>query len=461
MTQQAEHTIRARITAVDLRQVAGLPDDLPDPFIFETVSSNNNLDFYFTHMLESTLRNFAAEAAEGVQFLDSHNSMNLGYGRTFDGRFEIDNSQRPQYKLDNPNAQLAFTPDDVVKRAVLGTYTIPGIQFGGGLTYASTDDFIRAARAKLARDISVGFYGGRWTCDICGGNYRRYNECPHFAGIEYALGEQGDRIVVCTVSIDGAHLAEHSVVYDGATPGAMMRKAEELARHGELEPETVAAIELRYKVQLPTRKSFPVSDLEDKPVRSTNENTAGRGKEIPAPNSPIGDRSMNYEEIVKEARAALTEAGIDDSTPVAGGIRQLIKRGSDARSELESARTAVPESVEGDDLATRVAKIATDLERLRPLADDGRTYRADLVEAALLEGTRALGNDFQQETYKGILERSSLAEIKAMTESWRTIGKAKFPGGRQTTDEDENQEQPNGAHKDGRGVELPAAAHKA
>jgi hypothetical protein len=210
MTQAAEYRIPARITAVDLRQVAGLPDDIPDPFVFETESSNNNLDFYFTHMLESTLRNFAAEAAVGVQFLDSHNSYNLGYGRTFDGRFEIDSSQQPRYRLDNPNAQLAFTPDTAVMRAVIGTYTVPGIAFGGGLTYASTDDFIRAARAKLARDISVGFYGGRWTCDICGGNYRSYQSCQHLAGFEYALGDQGERIVVCTVGIDGAHLAEHS-----------------------------------------------------------------------------------------------------------------------------------------------------------------------------------------------------------------------------------------------------------
>lgn len=106
MTQAAEYTFPARITAVDMRQVAGLPDDLPDPFVFETESSNNNLDFYFTHMLESTLRNFAAEAAVGVQFLDSHNNYNLGYGRTFDGRFEIDSSRAPSTASITPTPGL-------------------------------------------------------------------------------------------------------------------------------------------------------------------------------------------------------------------------------------------------------------------------------------------------------------------------------------------------------------------
>jgi hypothetical protein len=457
MTQAAEYRIPARITAVDLRQVAGLPDDIPDPFVFETESSNNNLDFYFTHMLESTLRNFAAEAAVGVQFLDSHNSYNLGYGRTFDGRFEIDSSQQPRYRLDNPNAQLAFTPDTAVMRAVIGTYTVPGIAFGGGLTYASTDDFIRAARAKLARDISVGFYGGRWTCDICGGNYRSYQSCQHLAGFEYALGDQGERIVVCTVGIDGAHLAEHSVVYDGATPGAMLRKAEELARHGELEPEKAAAFELRYKVHLPTRKSFPVADLEDRPVNVPNENTAGRGKELP---DTTGDEPMNLEQEMQEARAALAEANVNESVPVAGGIRQLAQAAANLQAQLDAVRTAVPEAAVGDDMASRVAWLATELTRLVPLADDGRAYRADLIEEAIAEGARAMGPGFAQEAYRGLLGASTIEVIKRMRDDWRAIGDKTFPGGRQTVDDDENQQESK-AKKNGRSVELPAAAHKA
>lgn len=460
MTQAAEYRIPARITAVDLRQVAGLPDDVPDPFVFELEASNNNLDFYFTHMLENSLRNYAAEAAVGVQFLDSHNSYNLGYGRTYDGRFEIDSSRAPVYRLDNPNAGLAFAPDTAVKRVTLGTYTVPGIAFGGGLTYASTDDFIRAARAKIARDVSIGFYGGRWTCDICGGNYRSYQSCQHLAGFEYALGDQGERIVVCTVGIDGAHLSEVSAVYDGATPGAMLRKAEELARHGELEPEKAAAFELRYKVNLPTRKSFPVADLEDKPVNVPNENTAGRGKDIPAPES-TGDQPMNLEQEMQEARAALTEANVNESVPVAGGIRQLNQAAANLQTQLDAIRVALPETAVGDDMASRVAWLAAEVSRLRPLADDGRAYRADLIDDALAEGVRAMGPEFAQEAYRGLLSSSTIEVIKRMRDDWRAIGDKTFPGGRQTINEDENQSEAGKQKKSGRGVELPAAAHKA
>lgn len=457
MTQAAEYRIPARITAVDLRQVEGLPDDVPDPFAFELEASNNNLDFYFTHMLESSLRNYAAEAAVGVQFLDSHNSYNLGYGRTYDGRFEIDSSRAPVYRLDNPHAGLAFQPDTAVKRAILGTYTVPGIAFGGGLTYASTDDFIRAARAKIARDVSIGFYGGRWTCDICGGNYRKYQECQHLGGFEYALGDQGERIVVCTVGIDGAHLSEVSAVYDGATPDAMIRKAEELARHGELEPEKAAAFELRYKVHLPTRKSFPVADLEDKPAHVPNENTAGRGKELPI---TTGDQPMNKEQELNEARVALTEASVNESVSVAGGIRQLHQTAVDLQAQLDAVRITLPETAEGSDMASRVAWLAAELNRLRPLADDGRAYRADLIDAALAEGVRAMGPEFAQEAYRGLLSASTIEVIKRMRDDWRAIGDKAFASGRQTIDEDENTSTP-ASKKNGRSVELPAAAHKA
>jgi hypothetical protein len=249
------------------------------------------------------------------------------------------------------------------------------------------------------------------------------------------------------------------VVYDGATPGAMLRKAEELARHGELEPEKAAAFELRYKVHLPTRKSFPVADLEDKPVNVPNENTAGRGKELPAPES-TGDQPMNYEEIVNEARTALAEANVNESVPVAGGIRQLHQTAVNLQAQLDAVRANLPETAESDDLIVRVSKLVTDVHRLTPLADDGRAYRADLIEEAIAEGARAMGPGFAQEAYRGLLGASTIEVIKRMRDDWRAIGDKTFPGGRQTVDGDENQPESK-AKKNGRGVELPAAAHKA
>jgi hypothetical protein len=364
-------------------------------FEFTAEASNNSLDFYFTHMLESTLRNFAAEARAGVQFLDSHNSGNLGYGRTFAGRVETLADRQPDWATDRAS-ELAIEPPAEYLRALIDVFTIPGLRFGGGLTFASTDDFIRAVRAGLARDVSVGFYGGEWRCDICGGNYRSYQECQHFAGATYAVGERGDRNVLATVSIDGAHLAELSAVFDGATPGAMVRKAERAARAGEIEPETKRLLEARYRVELPAR------------VVSAGVDLSGRGLARGA-REAAGGKHMDIETLFNDARAAVSEVMTDEMEPGAA-IRHL---------------------------ASEITRLQADVERLTPLADDGRAYRDDLVADALAEGVRAYGEDFAEETYRGVLESAPLETVKRMRADWARTAESRFAGRRQTVDEEE------------------------
>lgn len=170
---------------------------------------------------------------------------------------------------------------------------------------------------------------------------------------------------------------------------------------------------------------------------------------------------MNLEQEMQEARAALTEANVNESVPVAGGIRQLNQAAANLQTQLDAIRVALPETAVGDDMASRVAWLAAEVSRLRPLADDGRAYRADLIDDALAEGVRAMGPEFAQEAYRGLLSSSTIEVIKRMRDDWRAIGDKTFPGGRQTINEDENQSEAGKQKKSGRGVELPAAAHKA
>ena len=172
---------------------------------------------------------------------------------------------------------------------------------------------------------------------------------------------------------------------------------------------------------------------------------------------------MNLEQELTDARAALTEANVNESVPVAGGIRQLHNAALGLQSQLDAVRVALPDTAEGEDLAARVAALATELTRLRPLADDGRAYRTDLINEAVAEGVRAHGESFARETYRGLLDASSLEAIKRMRDDWATIAAERFPGGRQTRDGEESDTAPETqpAKKDGRGIELPAAAHKA
>lgn len=380
---------RIRPFAIDDER-ANLPEGVEDAYTFHIEASNLNLDAYYTHMTRKTLTAFARGAADGVQFLDSHNSRNLGYGRSFGGRVKVDSERQPRFDVPD-GVELAIQPPSQYAYALLDIYTVPGINFAGGLSYASTDDFIRAVNSGLAADVSVGFYGGLWRCDICGNDYRDYRACTHFAGRIYPAGDSGERRVLSTVSIDGAQLAEVSAVYDGATPNASILKARSMAQGGKLDRDTKEFLEVRYQLDIPRGRIFPATWYTE------NENTQE-------------ERIMDYEKIVQDIRSVLAETGADETLEAVEQVRWL----------------------------------AAQVRDLAPLADDGRTYRADLITAALAEGVRAFGQDFNQEQYKALLERSGLNEIKLMTNDWRGIAAKRWPAGRQSNDASETtpQERP-------------------
>ncbi len=406
---------------------------IENPFVRSAEISSNRLDSYFTRMdPATTLRNYAQQAAAGVSILDSHDSRRLGVGYSFTGEVS--------------------TGEDGATVVLSDWYTIPGLRFGGTHSFASTDDYIKAVEAKIVRKISVGFYGGRHVCDICKQNYYSW-DCPHIAGIEYEIeDESGRHRVTATVTIYDATLAEYSLVYANATPGASLRKMEREIKEGRLTPENVHLLESRYRMTLPAAPIVvPGVDLSVKDGRS--------------PANTTGDQPMNLEQEMQDARTALAEANVNESVPVAGGIRQLHQTAVNLQAQLDAVRTAVPETAVGSDMAGRVAWLAAELTRLTPLADDGRAYRADLIEEAIAEGVRAMGPEFAQEAYRGLLSASTIEVIKRMRDDWRAIAAKTLAGGRSTVDGDENQ-QDSKAKKNGRSVSattaaLPAAAHKA
>lgn len=341
----------ARVRSVRETTAQGAP---AEAVTFSAEISNVGLDTYFSHMDDLTLRNFAREAAAGVPLLDSHNSRNLGYGRSFDGRREGE----------------AVSAD---------FFTVPGINFGGAaLTYASTDDFIRALDSRLLRDVSVGFYGGSEICDICGGAVWDWRgDCIHLPGLSYAVGEQGLATLLATYTVSDAHLAEVSVVFSGATPGAELRdKIGRMAEAGRLMPEQARVLESRYRMQLPEAK-----------------------------------RAWAVGGAVVLPPAAAKGADVDDTQ-----LRSLLSVGEDA------------------DLLEEVRALVDEAARLRPLADAGRQYRADLIAEALAEGVRAMGQAFPSETYRAMLDSAELTAIKSLRDSWRTLASERLPGGRLSVD---------------------------
>lgn len=382
---QTELLERARARASD----PAIFDDFP-PFFWSARISTDKLDAYFTHMMPSSLRNYATEADAGVAFQDSHKTdglaRTLGYSLTG--------------KYSGPQGNgIAHTDADF--------YTLAGLD-------APIDTFIRKMRGGIARDVSIGFYGGQFICSICGRDMLTDWDCWHYPGLWYEpRDDEGRKVkdaekVMCTAAVEGAHLAEVSTVYDGATPGAVILKAQQAAADGRLRPETARLLEAHYRIALP-----------------------GTAHGVPGIDLPKGDERMPepHEEQVKVGLQINGHLYLEED------IRTLVDQRDTARAIVTDAHAPDGLSLDGG-----VRWMAEELARLRPLADDGTQYREDWIEHALREGVRAYGAAFAVETHRALLQRASLEEIKTICAQYSGKGDASFPGGRHTVDADEREQ---------------------
>ncbi len=411
--------IPARVRPI-VNRAADLPEGDADNdwFYFTAEISSTSLDSYFTHMDPSTLRNFARDAAAGVSLLDSHDSYKLGIGYSAAGRYEEEGE---------------------TGRAVGVFYIVPGIKFGGKHSFASTDDFIRAIQGEVVRDVSVGFYSGRWICDLCHQPYYgRGSTCQHIAGCEYEIEVDGRMSrQICTVAIHNANLSEVSLVYDGATPGAMILKAEQEAEAGRLSPAMTRQIEKNYRVKLP--KALPAVKPQSLGIASaaagggtgeramTEENTnveqVTAGQPEAAVVEPAGENAADAEAraTVEAIRQVVNESAAPQGTRLVDAVRWLNEQLAQATQERDAARQ--------------------ETARLQPLADQGRAYREDLVTQALAEGVRAMGEAFPEETYRAMLSDAPLEHIRQVRDTFAAQAAERFPGGRQTRDNEEENKQ--------------------
>jgi len=262
------------------------------PFFWSAEISNGNVDSYFTHMLPSTLTNFANDASNGVSFLNSHRHNELPLGRSLRGVYEQD-------------------------RVVADFYTMPGLNLNG----VSTDDFITGVKTGIISDVSVGFYGGQMWCDVCKMDYRSW-DCPHMAGMKYDI--QGGGQVTATVSVDNARLCEVSAVFDGATPDATILKATRMIEAGELKPDAVRMLEARYRMSFATKRSFPGVDLGERK-----------------------SKAMDLEKIFTQLREVLTLAADGDVLATVAALKaerdRLTSQNEVATQEADALRTKLAE----------------------------------------------------------------------------------------------------------------------
>ena len=87
------------------------------------------------------------------------------------------------------------------------------------------------------------------------------------------------------------------------------------------------------------------------------------------------------------------------------------------------------------DEVAQLRPLAAEVERLRPLAEAGQQYRDTLIDAAIAEGVRAVGETFAEETYRHVLGESEVDTIIRLRDDWATLARHRFAGGRQSQEE--------------------------
>jgi hypothetical protein len=311
-----------------------------EPFFWTALASNQRVDSYFTRMNESSLQNYVNDADDpGVQFQNSHNVREVGFGRSLGGQ---------------------LTGRSGHKEALIDFYAIRGLA-AGGLT---SDQFIDGMRAGIYNDVSIGFVPARMICNICGKDWlKRWDwlfgggddeACSHWPGREYKKDDKA-KPEVCVLDVQDARLSEVSIVYDGATPGAgiaAVDMARMLSGEGKLSETDRTFIERIYRVRIaPPAGIYGGVELERlRTMETQDDNKEAVVEDDPQPQTrktalrsgakPQGetDPAKRMETLREKYGSSLGELG-DDPYEVIGTLaeRVLAQDGEIAKLATEAA----------------------------------------------------------------------------------------------------------------------------
>jgi len=354
------------------------------PVFFTVDASTNVVDSYSTIMGDSTLANFAADAGEGRAVLDSHRSSETGFGKSLTG-------QVVATKVNGESAKAVRS----------SFFTISGYRHRD----IDTDSLIAGIETGMHSDISVGFFippgEGLMRCSICGENMLDWDSCSHFAGLSYDVDtNKGTEKRVAIGTIENARLSEYSLVYDGATPGAAVVKAIRMIEAGEVDPATVDRLGRAYHREFKLNRSWSAA---------TRGGTSGVSVKREK------DASMELlDQLIELAdkRGVRVRAGAD-----ATGVLSAIEKHFDA---LETDRSTA--ETDRDTAIENARKLQQQIDTDAKLVEDGRAYRASVVDAAIEAEIRTLPEDaaknYNKETHRRYFESMEIDDVKELTRTF-------------------------------------------
>lgn len=276
-----------------INQLARTPLQVPEVYVFPSEITSEAVDAYFTRMTKKSLTQFAQDATRGVAVCDSHEHLKLPIGRSYYGTMaESQGGGQATHSL---------------------AYLIRGMPTSSGL---NADDYIRGIEGGVYSDVSIGFIPDRFWCSICGSDMLNSRDCNHWPGQTYTVRDPnsgGESEQQCIADVD-ARLGEYSPVYDGATPNAMILKAEREIEAGRATPRMLAFVEDRCRAAL--YKRYPGwGQGRGWPVSSSAQAAASQDDEE--------EDEMQGHEVFRSYLTALTRAGKQLSAQNAGELKAM------------------------------------------------------------------------------------------------------------------------------------------
>lgn len=443
------------------------------PFTWMAEVSSGRLDSYFTRQDMQSLKNYARDASTGVMFLDSHDKRQLGFGQSIRGVYTGTTG-----KVDEKKPE-----DDALGTVNVDFFTVPGLSLGR----ADSDSFIRGVRSGVINDVSIGFMPESFSCNLCGEDPFDWwsMECMHIPGAYY--DSTGKNIVTkksqgatqAFAWVRNSRLLEVSAVYDGAAPGAFIKKAQWLAEAGEVNRASAGILERQLRIHLPEQvMRVPVLKIDgDRMVLARGSAVIdgkeyGEGMEVmpmtfrrlaersqgdpepeatgeqtdATPTPPSENPNLKREETpegVASTSGGITSAAHADPEDLRMSglsedqVRELQQQAKASADTVGAVRRALAlcgiKDAETADPVEAIGELHRQITELTPRAQLGDEWRAQEIERALENGVRAMDKDFNRDEWEATFKSMPVKQIQLLSTSWDRQA-PNLGGGRRTAD---------------------------
>lgn len=286
-------------------------------YVFRMEISNDLTDSYFTVMDPKTsLANYAEDFKEGRSLLNAHDSYALPVGRSFNGELAT-------------RGEKGNTNEPLRTAVITSTYIQRGLSLDS--MRATNNDIIAGIDGGTVRDGSIRFGDGAYICSECGRdmyedmfNWDDPDACMHWPGMSYG---EGDDKHVATALIKDARASEHSLVFDGATPRAMIERATAAASRGKIAEQVVRRLESLYacrivrpaasvRAKVPEPAEIAEQAQEDNAAENEYKAKAAAGQPPEQLAGPENDPERFLELVARDVKDAIEYLGVEQLAAV-------------------------------------------------------------------------------------------------------------------------------------------------